>query len=325
MNKITIRYQNPVWPGYFADPFVLRTTAGEYYAYGTGPTGQDGRPFPVLRSKDLVNWEHLGGALEPLTNPPACAYWAPEAAERGGRFYLYYSASTTGNDADQRLRVAVSDEPAGPFRDVGRELMPELGFSIDPSPFRDPKDGRNYLFFASDHVSDDPTGTGLSVIELNDDMISVKGEPKLVVRASQDWHIYERNRDYKGKQWSAWYCLEGPFCLERDGKYYCLFSGGCWRGADYGVGFAVADHPLGPWKDTSVAKGPAVLTGVEGKVLGPGHNSVVIGPDGKSPFIVYHAWDLNGTARRMCIDPLKWTANGPVAEGPSYTEQTVTL
>ena len=53
-------YQNPVWPGYFADPFVLRH-AGDYYAYGTGETlerGADGaaRAFRILRSRDLTDW-----------------------------------------------------------------------------------------------------------------------------------------------------------------------------------------------------------------------------------------------------------------------------
>ena len=32
-----ITYTNPVWPHYFADPFVLRVAHGEYYAYGTAP------------------------------------------------------------------------------------------------------------------------------------------------------------------------------------------------------------------------------------------------------------------------------------------------
>jgi hypothetical protein len=54
---MSLTYQNPVWPGYLADPFVLKT-GGEYYAYGTGSSiGDDlsnGRMFPVLHSKDHV-------------------------------------------------------------------------------------------------------------------------------------------------------------------------------------------------------------------------------------------------------------------------------
>src|SRR5258706_12191826 len=86
MTTTAIRYQNPVWPGYFADPHALKTPH-RYYAYGTGPVGADGRAFPILRSSDLVHWEPVGGALEPLSNPTALNYWAPEVTENDGRYY----------------------------------------------------------------------------------------------------------------------------------------------------------------------------------------------------------------------------------------------
>jgi arabinan endo-1,5-alpha-L-arabinosidase len=309
-------YQNPVYPGYFADPFALKT--GEtYYAYGTGPVGPDGRQFPVLRSSDLIHWEPLGGALEPLTNPPGVNYWAPEVAEKDGRFYLFYSASTSQSDEHHRLRVAIADDPAGPFRDTGRLLIPQLGFTIDASPYHDPKSGNWYLYFATDYETDEPHGTGLSVVQLNDDLLGAVTEPKPVVRASAPWQIYEKNRNYKGRVWPAWNCVEGPSVLYHEGKYYCLYSGGAWYGENYGVGFAVADHPLGPWHDEFAAQGPSVLKGIPGQVVGPGHNSAVLGPDGKTLFMVYHAWDANHTARRMCIDPIRWTDHGPKVEGPS--------
>ena len=60
---------------------------------------------------------------------------------------------------------------------------------------------------------------------------------------------------------------------------------------------------LGPYRDEWNREGPSVLRGVEGKVLGPGHNSVTVGPDGKTEFLVYHGWDPGRTARRMFIDP----------------------
>jgi beta-xylosidase len=309
-------FQNPVWPHYFADPFVLKHGA-DYYAYGTGPVGEDGRPFPLLKSPDLVNWEALGGALEPLTSVRVYNYWAPEVAEKNGRFYLYYSASTTPSDDTHRLRVAISDHPAGPFRDTGRVLMGERGFAIDASPFRDPKDGRVYLYFATDFESDEPHGTGLAVVPLCEDMMTITGEPRVVTRACAAWQIYEKNRDYKGRVWPAWHCVEGPFVIFHEGRYYCFYSGGAWYGPNYGVGFAVADHPLGPWRDEFAANGPTVLKGIPGKVIGPGHCSVAIGPDGVTWFMVYHAWDPALTARRMFIDPIRWTAQGPEVDGPS--------
>ncbi len=318
----SIAYQNPVWPGYFADPFVLRV--GEtYYAYGTGPKSPDGLEFPLLRSTDLVHWNSLGGALKPLVNPVANNYWAPEVIAKDGRFYLYYSASTSNSDADQRLRVAISDNPEGPFADSGQLIMPSLGFSIDAHPFVDPRDAQPYLFFASDYEKEEPTGTGIGVVALTDDMMYAASEVRTVVRASMPWQIYERNRDYKGRIWPTWNCVEGPFVVHHEGQYYCFYSGGAWYGADYGVEVAVADHPMGPWRDDRAARGPTVLKGIPEKVIGPGHCSLVFGPDDKTLFMVYHAWDVQRTKRRMCIDPIVWKSNGPVVDGPSTEYRTV--
>jgi Predicted beta-xylosidase len=314
-----VRSANPVWAGYMADPFAMRTSGGVYYAYGTGrPDPDTGRRFPVLRSTDLASWEYVGGALEPRPELPANAdYWAPAVAERDGRFYLYYSASGgAGDDAGQRLRVALADDPAGPFRDAGSDLLPGEGFTIDAHPFRDSRDGRWYLYFARDFLDGERPGTGLAVVPLADDMVTLAGTPQTVLRASADWQIYARNRDHYGKVWDAWHTLEGPCVVEHAGLYYCLYSGGCWQNEGYGVGCAVAEHPLGPWRE--LGEGPTVLRGAPARgVYGPGHNSVITGPDGETDFIVYHAWDAGRTARRMCLDPLLWTENGPRCDGPS--------
>jgi GH43 family beta-xylosidase len=55
-----------------------------------------------------------------------------------------------------------------------------------------------------------------------------------------------------------------------------------------------------------------VLQSIPGRLIGPGHNSVVSGPDGRD-YIVYHAWDESHTARKMHISPLAWDADGPRA------------
>jgi len=310
-----MRYENPVWHDYFADPFILRT-GGNYFAYGTGssPLELDGRAFPVLKSSDLVHWQYVGGALTPMKD--ATAFWAPEVAEEAGKFYMYYSAAIGPGDESHRIRIAVADAPAGPFVDSGNVLLPDVGFTIDASPFKDPKTGTWYLFFASDYTEDEPYGTGVGVVKLKD-MFTADGAPVMVNRASQDWHVYERNRDYKGRLWNAWYTVEGPFVIFQDNKYWCLYSGGRWSSERYGVGFAVADDPMGPWKDDFAVHGPTVLKGIPDKVIGPGHNSVTVAPDGRSHVMVYHAWDRDLTKRRMCIDPLLWTREGPRCDGPS--------
>lgn len=320
MQEVT--YTNPVWDGYFADPFVLRV-GRTYYAYGTAPMDESGRQFPVLRSDDLVHWQAMGHALSPVEGANPTSYWAPEVAAVDGRYYMYYSCSTTASDADQRLRVAVADAPEGPFVDTGRLLMPDAGFTIDAHPFRDPRTGRWYLFFATDYLEEEPHGTGLAVVPLEDDMVTITERPQRVVRASCAWQVYERNRNYKGRIWNEWYCVEGPFVLYRDGKYYCIYSGGAWHSENYGLGYAVADQPMGPYVDEMAQKGPTVLRGTPDKVVGPGHNSVVLGPDDQTLFVVYHAWDPGRTARRMCIDPLVWEPTGPRCDGPSTEPRTL--
>src|SRR3954468_12638854 len=95
MTTKPLTYTNPVWPHYFADPFVLRV-GREYYAYGTGPADEAGREFPILHSPDLVHWQHAGHAIEPTPQARGHNHWAPEVAEKEGRFFLYYSASPRG-------------------------------------------------------------------------------------------------------------------------------------------------------------------------------------------------------------------------------------
>ncbi len=206
--SMTMEYHNPVWDGYLADPHVLRTR-GEYYAYGTG-TAFEGRQFPVLHSKDLAHWTFVGNALETVTDPKLKDYWAPEVAERDGRYYLYYAG-------DGRMRVAVSDHPAGPFKDVGRILFPDEPFSIDGHPYRDPRTGTWYLFFAKDFL-DQRVGTALAVAQLADDMISTIGPVRTVLRAVGDWQIFERNRQMYGRTFDAWHTVEGPAVVFRDGR-----------------------------------------------------------------------------------------------------------
>ncbi|RYG19514.1 glycoside hydrolase, partial [bacterium] len=64
-----------------------------------------------------------------------------------------------------------------------------------------------------------------------------------------------------------------------------------------------------------------VLRTVPGRVIGPGHNSVVRGP-GAVDYVVYHAWDTALSARRLCIDRLDWTPEGPRCT-PTWEPQPV--
>lgn len=306
-------YTNPVHDGYFADPFILQV--GEcYYAYGTGGL-VDGLVFEILASTDLVHWRSLGGALEPSAGIAGLDCWAPEVARADGRLFMYYSAGVA--DAGHHLRVAVADAPQGPFTDLGRDLTPHQPFSIDASPFRD-DDGQQYLYYARDFLDGERVGTALVVDRLTDP-VTLAGDRHTVLRPTADWQLYARQRPMYGAIYD-WHTLEGPFLRKHGGRYYCFFSSGAWTGPDYGVSYAVADAPLGPFVlPAHAAHGPSVLRAVPG-ALGPGHNAVVTGPNGDD-YLVYHAWDPGFTTRRMCIDRLDWTAEGPRTAGPTTTPQ----
>jgi GH43 family beta-xylosidase len=127
--------------------------------------------------------------------------------------------------------------------------------------------------------------------------------------------VFLRQRTMYGQVYD-WHTLDGAFVRRYQGRYYCFYSGGSWLEPTYGVAYAVADHPLGPWVEPTGI--PPLLQTVSGKVIGPGHNCVVAGPDGQD-VIVYHAWDPGRTARRMCIDPILWSKDGPRVLGPSFT------
>ncbi|WP_034385333.1 glycoside hydrolase family 43 protein [Deinococcus sp. YIM 77859] len=293
--------QAPLYPGDFADPFVLHVD-GTYYAYGTGLHGQAGqRAFEVLSSPDLIHWTSHGGVLEPLGAEPL-DYWAPEVASENGTFFLYYSVGH--GDKHHHLRVATATHPLGPFTDLGLNLTPGELFAIDPHPFRAP-DGSWWLFYARDDLSGERPGTLLAVAPLQD--MTHLGEPQTILRASGDWQVYQRARPMYGAVYD-WHTLEGPFVLYREGRFHLLYSGGAWINETYGVGHAVADHPLGPW--TEPLPGANVLR-TAGHLRGPGHASVT--RRGEEDILVFHAWNEARTRRQLHAAPLRWVNGQPTA------------
>ncbi|MBL8160397.1 MAG: glycoside hydrolase family 43 protein [Anaerolineae bacterium] len=312
---MTPSYQNPLYPGYFADPFVFRH-AGHYYAFGTGPDPADGRVFPTLSSPDLVHWTAHGGALEPVLG--ADQYWAPEVAWHDGLFYLYYSAHGI-NGCDHQLRVATSAHPLGPYSDCGLLLVPGEPFTIDAHPFR-AADGTWYLYYSRDFLTldgADRVGTGIVVDRLVT-MSALAGQPQVVVRPHADWQLYEAGRLMYGARYD-WHTIEGAAVREHNGRYYCFYSGGAWERENYGVSYVVADHPLGPYTRPDGLDG-ALLRSLPGQVIGPGHNSFVTAPDGQE-MIVYHGWDVDRTARQMRMDRLTWHDGRPILRGPTVAPQ----
>jgi GH43 family beta-xylosidase len=310
-----LRYINPIYSEYFADPFIMQYK-GVYYAFGTAPT-VGSRVLPALTSFNLTSWTEQGGTLIPPHN--TVEFWAPEVVFRDGIFYMYYSASHVRGYHHQ-LRVAQSTHPLGPFEDTGLLLVPDQPFTIDAHPFRD-EDGTWYLFYARDFLSmngEHRVGTGIVVDRLLD-MVTLAGSPKVVVRPHLDWHLFKRQRPIYGSIYD-WYTVEGPAVLKHDGHYYCFYSGGSWEQDNYGVSFVIAEHPLGPYfppDDLHLQ----VLRSQQPHLIGPGHNAFIKAPNDQT-LIIYHAWDSARTGRYMHMDKLLWAAGIPHVN-PTWTPTEV--
>ncbi len=260
-----------------------------------------------------MNWVEVGGAMEKLASDPP-HYWAPEVTYSDGKFYLYYSA---GNEALMEIRVAVSDRPDGGFVDSGKRLTHEE-FAIDAHVFTD-TDGSLHFFYATDFLEHTHIGTGV-VVDKMIDWFTLAGDPRPVTRAKFDWQVYDPARVEKGGV--RWHTVEGPFVIKRKGVYYQMFSGGNWQNTSYGVGFATTGdiESETEWKQFSDGVGTLpILRTIPNQVIGPGHNSVIAGPNNRELFCVYHEW-IQGE-RVLAVDRMDFAGSRIFVLGATNTPQ----
>src|SRR4051794_7317039 len=223
---------NPVYAGYFADPFVWQCEK-QYYAIGTGEMEASGHSigkiFSILRSADLFHWQFASNALVRPDAAIGTHFWAPEVVAVDGRLHLYYSAGF--EDKNHQLRVAVAETPVGPFNDCGKALIDQrtCPFAIDGHPFQD-DDGSWYLFYARDFLdfnSETRAGTALCVARLKT-MTELENAGRPILRAHFEWQRFQNNCEMYGKTWD-WHTLEGPCVRKHEGRYYLFYSGGRWE------------------------------------------------------------------------------------------------
>ncbi len=138
---------------------------------------------------DLSDWECGGASYKRDSDPhnPAGehALFAPDAARgHDGRYYLFYCLDFLGE-----FGVAVSSRPGGPFEFYGHVHKPDGTvfkeyFPYDPSVFVD-NDGKVYLYygfcpaFKNGSFGEITPSPGCMVIRLEQDMLTVKGKPKM--------------------------------------------------------------------------------------------------------------------------------------------------
>ncbi len=283
--------RNPEIARNFPDPDVL-AAAGAYYLYATN----DGSNVQLATSRDLLDWEFLADALPRLPDwAEAGQTWAPEVSPRPDRlgFVMYFTALHQ-ESGRQCIGVALSAAPAGPFDPAGSEplICPiEKGGAIDAAAFLD-SDGRFYLLWKNDGNCCE-LDTWIWIQELSSDGLRLQGEATPLIRQDQAW---------EGP------LVEAPTLWKHSGRYYLFYSANWYYGPDYAIGYAVADHPLGPYR-----KALAPLLGTDGRVpiIGPGGQDVLqSGPS--ETWLVYHSWSPDMRTRSVRIDPLDWHDGAPV-------------
>lgn len=273
----------------FADPFVL-VVGDVHYAYSTSSGDMH---VPVLSAGNVFRSASRREALPTLPGwaaQNANRVWAPSVLARGERYVLYYTVGAA--DGRQCISVATSDKPVGPFvdRSSGPFVCADPGGAIDPSPFVT-DDGRVFLQWkdidAGVIVASELTGDGLHLV----------GTPRRLIGADQMWEAG---------------VVEGPSMVAASGHFYLFYSGNDWRTANYAVGYAVCESPLGPCVKPTTTPWLASSDGAQG----PGGPEVF--RDSNGLWMVVHAW-VGGRvgypdgARNLFVLRLAFTPAGPVA------------
>ena len=142
------RYKNPILYTDYSDPDVIRV-GSDFYMTASSFNNVPG--LPILHSRDLVNWEHIGYALQKLPEfryrdpMHGCGVWAPSLRFHDGIYYIYFSMP------DEGIYMIMAHTPGGRWSDPVK-VYDGAGF-IDPCPFWD-EDGKAYLVNA---VAKSPT------------------------------------------------------------------------------------------------------------------------------------------------------------------------
>lgn len=292
---------NPALAGNYADPdLIYAEKTGRFYLYPTsdGFTGWSGTYFKAFSSPDLVNWKDEGNILELGKDVRWAARnaWAPCMIERKindvYKYFYYFSAA-------QKIGVAVSDSPTGPFVDMGKPLIDGVpegvkgGQQIDPDVFADPQTGKYYLYWGNGYMAG---------AELNDDMVSLKPGTTNVMTPDATYR-------------------EGAHVFYRNNNYYFLWSEDDTRSENYKVRYGFSDSPLGkitvPQNNIVVTKDPS-----QG-IYATGHNSTIQVPGKDEWYLVYHRFQYPdgikmgraaGYNREVCIDRLEFNPDGTIKQ-----------
>src|SRR5690606_1413925 len=285
------------------DPVVIEAD-GVYYMFHTG------FGISVKTSTDLREWEDAGVVFS--SNPSWIAekvagvtnLWAPDISYFGGKYHLYYSASTFGSNRSCIGHATRTALDGGQWTDHGPVICSnetpgtDDWNAIDPNLIFD-EDGNAFLAFGS-------FWSGIKMIELD-----ASG-----ARANGVLHSLAE-RSVNGR------AIEAPFIVRRCSYYYLFVSFDyCCRGSNstYRIMVGRSEDVRGPYVDhngvpLTQGGGTLVLEG-NARWRGPGHNAVLF--VGQDAYNVYHAYDSQrGGRATLRIAELAWDESGwPKSAGP---------
>lgn len=282
--------QNPI---IFADvPDMSMVRVGDTY-YMSSTTMHMSPGVPIMKSKDLINWQLINYAYDTLANIDAMnlvngkstygkGSWASCIRYHNGTFYVSTFASTTG----KTHIYSTKDIEKGPWKSVS--FKPAYH---DNTLFFD-DDGHNYLIYGNNK---------LSIVELNDNLTGVKPETD---------HVLIENASTPAGS-NIMLGAEGSQLFKIKGKYY-LFNINWPRGGMRTVIIHRADKITGPY---------------EGRVglqdLGVAQGGLIDMPDGT--WYSYLFRDYGAVGRIPYLVPVKWVDGWPVLGVDGKVPETLNL
>ena len=318
----------PLIPGiYTADPSA-HVFDGKLFIYPSHdidagiPADDLGSHF-AMRDYHVFSMDEVGGrvtdhgvALDIKDVPWAGRQmWAPDAAAKDGRYYLYFPAKDKQDVF--RIGAAVANSPAGPFKAQPTPI--DGSYSIDPAVFQD-TDGKYYMYFggiwggqlqrwasgayrAEDvYPAADQPALSAKVARLGDDMVSLAEPPKDVV--VQDENGKPLTAGDNGRRF-----FEASWVHKYNGLYYFSYS----TGDTHFIVYATSRSPYGPFT-------------FKGRILEPvlgwtNHHSIV---EFKGKwYLFYHDAQLSGGQthlRNIKVTELKYRDDGSIVTVDPYVE-----
>ncbi len=271
------RYVNPILAGDRPDPSVLKD-GRDYYMVHSSFESTPG--LLLWHSRDLVNWRPIGHALRRNVG----SVWAPDLTKHAGRYFIYFPAMGSRGNTNM---VVHADDVRGPWSEP---IDLQIG-NIDPGHAVD-DEGRRFLFMS-----------GGFMVPLDETGLRVVGPERKVY----DGWKYPAEWDVEC------FAQEGPKILRRGEYYYMVLAEGGTSGppTSHMVIMARSKRLTGPWEDSPY--NPIVRTGsVDETWWSRGHATLVEGPDLRSWYLVYHAYEggFYDLGRQTLLEPVAWTEDG---------------